>query len=153
MTKIITSLSDVNYDAKRMRYRNWIQHQLQLRGCRIYNTQSFRPDWEHPKEFVYAAISWGRWYVKCPGCGSSCAIDECEPFFFCPDCMNIKNDFLPQQVIWPNNKKIERLNEIMAERPDYKTRNWLPHHGETEEDLIKENIKYLKKSKHVLLNS
>ena len=100
MTKIITSISDVNMDARRMRYRNWIQWLLQLRGCRIYNTQTFRPDWENHKGFVYAAISWGRWYIKCPGCDAPCAIDENEPFFFCPDCFVtvIHNDFATKSI-------------------------------------------------------
>lgn len=144
MNKTIIGISDVNQDALRMRYRNWIEWVLTIRGM-----GHIKPDWAHPQEHVKAAVSMGRWYVKCPGgsCGICCCIDEKEPLFFCPDCLCIDNDFKPYQVDWPSDGSITRINEIMAERPDYRTRNFLPHHGETEEELKQENAKKLKKSK------
>lgn len=134
MTKILIGISDVNNECKMRGYRNWIQWMLNRLGHDI------RPDWEHPKGKVLAGISKKKWYVKCPYCpGVSIGVDEHEAYHFCIECLNIENDFKPQIIKFPNIKKI---TELMALRPDYRRRNYIPHHGETLKDIEVENKKY-----------
>jgi hypothetical protein len=117
MDKTIIGPSDQNHEIRRMKYRNWIGFLLVQRGM-----GHIRPDWEHAGGFVHAAVSRGRWFVKCPGsdCGGNIGIDEEEIYHFCPDCLNVENDFKPQQVIWGSRKDIVRLKKILAQRKDYR---------------------------------
>jgi hypothetical protein len=144
LDKTIIGVDDQNKDIGRMKYRNWIGFLLVQRGM-----GHIRPDWEHAEGFVYAAVSRGRWFVKCPSideagnpCGGNIGIVEEEPFHFCPDCLNVANDFKPQQVIWGSRKDIVRLKKILAQRKDYRRRNYLPHLGETLPMLEAENKRY-----------
>lgn len=133
MTKILIGISDVNNECARRGYRNWIQLSLNKLGNDV------RPDWEHPKGTVLAAISRKRWYVKCPDCGVNIGVNEHEAYHFCIECLNIENDFKPQIIKFPNIKKI---TELMALRPDYRNRNYIPHHGETLKSIEEENELY-----------
>ena len=132
MEIIIRSLRHENTEARNRGYRNWIQWSLIERGFVL------RPDWEHPKGVAKAAVSKGRWYIKCPGktCDVNNPIDEGEAFMFCVDCMNVENDFKPYRVEWRNLKDLKLL---LGERLDYRQRNYLPHLGETHDDLAREN--------------
>ena len=142
----IRSLSDENEECKQMGYRNWVQWSLTRRGFDL------RPDWEHPKGSLKAAVSWGRWYVKCPdkSCEVAYGIDENEPYYFCLDCMNVANDFKPYRVEFRNLKD---LKVLLGKRKDYRQRNYLPHLGETHEHLEKENKKLIKGRAHGVFNT
>ncbi len=131
---IIRSLSHENEECKKMGYRNWIQWQMIIRGIQL------RPDWEHPKEHLHAAVSKGRWYVKCPyvNCKINMPIDELESLVFCVDCLNVDNDHKPYRVEW---QSIDHLKKLLGVRRDYKQRNYLPHLGETHKHLELENKK------------
>ncbi len=131
---VIRSLKHENSECRKQGYKNWIQWGLIERGFVM------RPDWEHPKGSVPAAVSQGRWYVKCPGkiCDANIPLDEMEPLVFCSDCLNIENDSKPFHVKWKNLKELKML---LGERKAYKQRNYLPHLGETHNHLATENKK------------
>lgn len=129
---VIRSLKHENVECKKMGYRNWIQWQITIRGIML------RPDWEHPQGTVKAAVSKGRWYVKCPGkiCDCNIPLDEMTQLVFCTDCLSVENDHKPFHVEWGD---VGILKELLGERRAIKQRNYLPHHGETYKDLEKEN--------------
>ncbi len=129
---VIRSLSHENEECKKMGYRNWIQWQIVIRGIQL------RPDWEHPQGTALAAVSKGRWYVKCPGkiCDANIPLDEMTPLVFCTDCLSVENDHKPFRVEWGD---IKTLKKLLGERRAIKQRNYLPHHGETYKTLKEEN--------------
>jgi len=97
-----------------------------------------RPDWEHPKGEVKAAVSKGRWYAKCPGkiCDANMPLDENTQKMFCTSCLSVENDHRPFRVDWGD---IGVLKDLLSERRAIKQRNYLPHFGETYKDLEEEN--------------
>lgn len=129
----LIGISDQNQECRRRGYKNYVHYILEKLAHDV------RPKWENPKGHVLAAISKKRWYVKCPGCAVNIGIDEDSSLFFCWECLNIANDMRPQHIKFPNKK---RINELMALRPDYRNRNYLPHHGETLKDVEAENIEH-----------
>jgi len=128
--KSIFSASDVNHACKKRGYKNWVQWLVSMRQ------PGLRPDWEHPKGTVYAIVSQGKWTVRCPGkdCFGEILVEEHAPLHFCPDCMNVENDFKPQRIIFPH---VKDLHILFSKRPDYRLRNLEP--GETAEDIRKQN--------------
>ncbi len=131
---VIRSLWHENKECKKMGYRNWIQDQIIIRGIML------RPDWEYPQGTAPAAVSKGRWYVKCPGkiCDANIPLDELTPLVFCTDCLSVENDHKPFRVEWGD---IKALKELLGERRAIKQRNYLPHLGETHKHLELENKK------------
>lgn len=131
--KVIIGLSDQNEECRKQGYKNWIQWRIFMLGHK-----HLRPRWEEPNGELYAAISKGRWYVKCGGkiCGVSQGIDENEPLFFCIDCLNVENEHRPQRVIWEN---VKDLHLLMGVRKAFQQRNFEPHLGETHDHLRLEN--------------
>lgn len=134
---VIRSLKHENAECHKQGYKNWVQWQLFIRGIKL------RPDWEHPEGQLFAAVSKGRWYVKCPykNCRVNMPIDEMEPLVFCTDCLNVENDHKPFRVVWQN---IKDLKLLLGVRRDLKQRNYLPHLGETHKHLELENKKLVK---------
>ncbi len=133
---VIRSLKHENEACRKSGYRNWIQNQMIIRGFQL------RPDWERPEGHLHAAVSKGRWYVKCPyvNCKINMPIDELESLVFCVDCLNVDNDHKPQRVEW---QSIDHLKTLLGVRRDHKQRNYLPHLGETHKHLELENKKLI----------
>jgi hypothetical protein len=127
---VLVSAHQINAQCKKVGWRNWVQELIELKGVFI------RPAWEQSKGEVPAMVSMGKWTVRCPGktCFGEILINEGESLHFCVACMNIENDFLPQQIVFPN---VKQLNELLAARPDYRSRNFEP--GETTQDIINQN--------------
>ena len=129
---VIYSLRDQNEVCRKDGYRNWAQREILKRGIML------RPDWEHPEGVVKAAVSKGRWYVKCPGkiCDANIPLDEMTQLVFCTDCLSVENDHKPFHIDWGD---VGILKELLGERRAIKQRNYLPHFGETYETLEEEN--------------
>ena len=135
VNKSVIGLSDQNREAAKRGHKDYVVFMLLMNGM------NFIPDWANKKGFVPAAISNGRWYAKCPDeeCKNNIPLDEYQDCAFCTVCLNVANDFKPYTVRWEN---VDDLKLIMAARVDKRRRNFVPHAGETRQDLLKENEKY-----------
>ena len=102
---VIRSLSHENEVCRKGGYRNWVQREILKRGIPL------RPAWEHPEGIVPAAVSKGRWYVKCPGkiCDANIPLDELTSLVFCTDCLSVENDHKPFRVEWGDIKTLKKL--------------------------------------------
>ncbi|KKM23662.1 hypothetical protein LCGC14_1612920 [marine sediment metagenome] len=129
---VIRSLSHENEKCRKHGYRNWVQGRILARGIMV------RPNWEHPQGEAKAAVSKGRWYVKCPGriCDANIPLDEMTQLVFCTACLSIENDHKPFHVDWGD---VGILKELLGERRAIQQRNYLPHRGETYKTLKEEN--------------
>lgn len=87
----------------------------------------------HAAQPVHARIEMGHWIVQC---GTQYCRDALRMAygdgFLCPSCG------IAQDVIWPAPDEARKIRELLRARPDWATRNWLPH--ETSLDLMFENV-------------
>lgn len=91
------------------------------------------------KGVVRARVEHSRWLVDCPdpscrGCQYASREDR---RFFCNYCHNGAVGGAWIRVSWPNEAKTTQIEQVLAERPDPRTRNWFP--DETVEALRSEN--------------
>jgi hypothetical protein len=92
--------------------------------------------WDEPRGEIRAEVVRSSWRVKCPFCAGALVIEPGEPFF-CVDCLMQGNGFYPMRVIWPSMR--QAIENVLLQRPNPATRNWLPDAGETLEFLRVEN--------------
>lgn len=88
---------------------------------------------------TFATVNHNRWIVKCPHCSTGAMLaSKREKIFWCVNCEMQGNNGYPMQVIFP--KDIAMIEQVLCERPDPSTRNWLIH--ETVNDLMRENAQH-----------
>ena len=80
---------------------------------------------------VYAYVSDSRWVADCLSCRGGIAVWSENPVGCCLDCGHV------YPVVFP--KDAEEAVQILLRRPE-ENRNWMPHNGETVENLKAENI-------------
>lgn len=87
---------------------------------------------------TYAEVNWGRWIVRCPFCPSAQLASRSARWFLCHFCGNkaVGGQWIP--LVWPDN--VSEIEAALSVRPP-NNMNWIP--GETVEDLLKENEKWL----------
>ena len=67
------------------------------------------------KSPIYAEVDWGRWIAKCE-CGGVEYVSMDEKIFYCFSCGNYKYKGKGRKVIFPDEQKIKRIEEILEER-------------------------------------
>lgn len=89
----------------------------------------------HGAKPIWARIEIGHWLAECgtPYCRAALRL-EYGTGYLCPDCG------VAYHVIWPEPDEARRIIALLAARPDWATRNWLPELGETAETLVIENL-------------
>ena len=117
MTVILTANMQYAY-RRRGGYRAYIEHLLAKRWAGT----APKPAWgREAGTALQAVVISSNWAVKCDVCREIIAAEPGEPFY-CPNCQNQANGFLPRPVIWPEQRReIERL---LLLRPDPGTRNF-----------------------------
>jgi len=64
---------------------------------------------------VYAEVDWGRWIAKCE-CGGVEYVCKDEKIFYCFSCGNYELNGKGRRVIFPDNQKMQRIEEVLDER-------------------------------------
>ena len=64
---------------------------------------------------VYAIVDWGRWGAKCE-CGGFEYVSKEEKLFYCFSCGNFKYGGKGRIVIFPDDQKIQQIEEILDKR-------------------------------------
>lgn len=85
---------------------------------------------------VRAFVNHGRWIVQCPFCPSAQIACDADRRFWCVDCHNQAVGGAWLRVVWPSKRQRELIEALLLQRPDVRTRNWLPH--ERIEDVQRE---------------
>ena len=88
---------------------------------------------------LVARVNHGRWIVDCPWCRSAQDVDPDDLVFFCLDCGSEAVDGKWCKVEIPASSRREKLETILAARPDARNRNW---EGESVAELARENRDY-----------
>lgn len=115
-------------------YRKYIEYGMMAEwGQAAVNWQA--------KNAIPAEIIRSKWTGRCPHCAGAAFIDPAHPFF-CPTCGLAGNDHQAMNIIWPDPKLKAQIEWVLLQRPNPKTRNWLPRDGETLATLIAENIEH-----------
>jgi len=91
-------------------------------------------DWDNPEGVAFAYILRSGWVVGCLFCEET-LFAEPRSTFFCPSCLMGENNGKTVQVSFPENW--QHIEEILMQRPNPLTRNWLLH--ESIKDLLIEN--------------
>ena len=68
------------------------------------------------KDPVYAIVDWGRWGAICECSGGFEYVSKDEKLFYCFSCGNFKYKGKGRKVIFPDEHKIKRIEEILDER-------------------------------------
>jgi len=67
------------------------------------------------KDPIYAEVNWGRWIARCE-CDGVEYVSMDEKLFYCFSCGNFKYKGKGRKVIFPDEQKIKRIEEILEER-------------------------------------
>jgi len=67
------------------------------------------------KSPIYAEVDWGRWIARCE-CGGVEYVCKEEKIFYCFSCGNNAQKGKGRKVIFPDEHKIERIEQILEER-------------------------------------
>lgn len=92
-----------------------------------------------PNGSVIAEVIRGNWVARCPYCPSAIFVDPGHAFY-CPSCAMAGNNYQAMSVIWPSDKDRAAIEWLLIQRPNPRTRNWLPMDGETLDTLKLENL-------------
>lgn len=93
---------------------------------------------EDERFLTVARAEQGFWIADCPFCPSAQKVSPLDPRFLCGGvggCLNGRARGAYAPVVFPDD--IDRVEELLLERPNRENRNWLPH--ETPADLQDEN--------------
>jgi hypothetical protein len=91
------------------------------------------------QEPIQAHVSFGRWCISCPDCGSAVVAEPTDPFFCCTACGS-RGEWI--QVVFPVEDLRQQIETVLLLRPGFRnnapSRNW--DRSESVDDLRRQNI-------------